>query len=108
MSLNSSCFDEPNHEYMHDSDLELGGKITLLAGQINAATYLFLKMLAEFDRRRGWVSRHKKRMPGAFCTCEVEPRKATGFPHRDVRRLHNWIVCFNEHQEMASALAHIG
>jgi hypothetical protein len=54
MSLNHSCFDEPNHEYMHDSDLELGGKITLLAGQINAATYLFLKMLAEFDRRKGW------------------------------------------------------
>ncbi|MFT4929293.1 MAG: hypothetical protein ACI8WB_005424, partial [Phenylobacterium sp.] len=38
MSLRNSCFDEPNHEYMNDSDLELGGKITLLAGQINAAT----------------------------------------------------------------------
>ena len=47
MSLHNSCFDEPNHEYLHDSDLELGGKITLLAGQINAATYLFLKMLGE-------------------------------------------------------------
>ena len=55
MKLHSSCFDEPNHEYMHDSDRELAGKITLLAGQINAATYLFLKMLAEFDRRRGWA-----------------------------------------------------
>ena len=33
---------------------ELGEQITLLAAQINAATYRFLKYLAEFDRRRGW------------------------------------------------------
>jgi hypothetical protein len=33
---------------------ELGEQITLLAAQINAATYLFLKFVAEFDRRGGW------------------------------------------------------
>ena len=75
MSLHNSCFDEPNHEYLHDSDLELGGKITLLAGQINAATYLFLKMLAEFDRRKGWESRYKKRMLGAFWCDKKSPAK---------------------------------
>ena len=35
-------------------DIELGEQITLLAAQINAATYLFLKFLSEFDRRGGW------------------------------------------------------
>jgi hypothetical protein len=29
-------------------------QITLLAGQINAATYRFLKLVAEFDQQRGW------------------------------------------------------
>ncbi|MBT4521281.1 MAG: DUF222 domain-containing protein [Halieaceae bacterium] len=32
----------------------LGNEITLLAGQINAANYRFLKLIAEFDRRSGW------------------------------------------------------
>ncbi|NQZ07327.1 MAG: DUF222 domain-containing protein [Algicola sp.] len=36
-------------------DEQLAGKITLLAAQINAATYLFLKLLGEFDRRAGWA-----------------------------------------------------
>jgi hypothetical protein len=34
-------------------DEQLASKITLLAAQINAATYLFLKLLGEFDRRAG-------------------------------------------------------
>ena len=38
-----------------DSNDELADKITTLAGQINAATYRFLKMIAEFDRRKAWV-----------------------------------------------------
>jgi hypothetical protein len=33
---------------------ELADQITLLAAQINAATYRFLKLLGEFDRRSGW------------------------------------------------------
>ena len=33
---------------------DLGDQITLLAAQINAATYCFLKLLGEFDRRRAW------------------------------------------------------
>ena len=38
-----------------DSNDQLADKITLLAGQINAATYRFLIMIAEFDRRKAWV-----------------------------------------------------
>ena len=41
-------------EFKYDSNDELAHKISDLAGKINAATYLFLKMLAEFDRRKGW------------------------------------------------------
>lgn len=33
---------------------ELSDQITLLAGQINAANYRFLKLIAEFDRREAW------------------------------------------------------
>ena len=33
---------------------KLEDEITLLAGQINAASYRFLKLIAEFDRREGW------------------------------------------------------
>ncbi|MEE8057128.1 MAG: hypothetical protein V3T17_04745, partial [Pseudomonadales bacterium] len=36
-----------------DND-ELSDQITLLAGQINAANYRFLKLIAEFDRREAW------------------------------------------------------
>jgi hypothetical protein len=32
----------------------MADKITTLAGQINAANYRFLKMIAEFDRRVAW------------------------------------------------------
>jgi hypothetical protein len=34
----------------------LGRQITLLAGQINAANHRLLKLIAEFDLRKGWCS----------------------------------------------------
>ena len=37
-----------------ETDQDLGDHITLLAGQINAANHRLLKLIAEFDRRRGW------------------------------------------------------
>jgi len=37
-----------------DDDETLGQQITLLAGQINAANYRLLQMIAEFDRRKAW------------------------------------------------------
>src|ERR1700688_1176985 len=33
----------------------LEARITELAGQLNAATYRWLTLIAEFDRRKGWV-----------------------------------------------------
>jgi len=36
------------------SDVELVTRITDLAGQLNAAHYQWLVLIAEFDRRRGW------------------------------------------------------
>ena len=33
----------------------LGAEITELWGHLNAATYRFLALIAEFDRREGWV-----------------------------------------------------
>lgn len=49
----SSCDDSNKLEPSNDN-AELGDQITLLAAQINAATYQFLKFIAEFDRRGGW------------------------------------------------------
>ncbi|MCZ6828802.1 MAG: hypothetical protein O7F73_04320 [Gammaproteobacteria bacterium] len=37
-----------------DYDQQLGEEITLLAGQINAANYRLLKLIAEFDDRKAW------------------------------------------------------
>ena len=37
-----------------DDDEQLAAQITLLAGQINAANYRLLKLIAEFDDRKGW------------------------------------------------------
>jgi hypothetical protein len=37
-----------------DHDEQLAAQITLLAGQINAANYRLLKLIAEFDDRKGW------------------------------------------------------
>jgi hypothetical protein len=38
-----------------DNNEQLADKITILAGQINAANYRFLKLIAEFDRREGFT-----------------------------------------------------
>ena len=38
-----------------DYNDQLADKITTLAGQINAANYRFLKLIAEFDRREAWA-----------------------------------------------------
>ena len=46
LSLSSYSYSESNDK--------LGDEITLLAGQINAANYRFLKLIAEFDRRDAW------------------------------------------------------
>lgn len=40
---------------IEESNDQLADKITTLAGQINAANYRFLKLIAEFDRRNAWV-----------------------------------------------------
>jgi hypothetical protein len=37
-----------------DHDEQLAAEITLLAGQINVANYRLLKLIAEFDDRKGW------------------------------------------------------
>ncbi len=38
-----------------ESNDQLADQITTLSGQINAATYRFLKLIAEFDRRQAWA-----------------------------------------------------
>ncbi len=58
-AANDDCFDFSNSGSSSNSNLsysdKLGDKITLLAGQINAANYRFLKMIAEFDRLEAWA-----------------------------------------------------
>ncbi|MCP3674460.1 MAG: DUF222 domain-containing protein, partial [Gammaproteobacteria bacterium] len=44
-----------SYSYSSSND-KLADEITLLAGQINAANYQFLKLIAEFDRREAWAS----------------------------------------------------
>jgi hypothetical protein len=41
-------------EPLDETNDQLADKITTLAGQINAANYRFLKLIAEFDRRLAW------------------------------------------------------
>lgn len=41
-------------EHRYQTLSEMSEQLVLLAAQINVATYHFLKMLAEFDRREGW------------------------------------------------------
>ena len=38
-----------------ETNEQLEDQITTLAGQINAANYRFLKLIAEFDRRQAWA-----------------------------------------------------
>jgi len=49
-SLNNSL------NYPADYNDQLADKITTLAGQINAANYRFLKLIAEFDQRKAWAA----------------------------------------------------
>ena len=44
----------PPQQSCLDDDEMLGQEITLLAGQINAANHRLLKLIAKFDRRKGW------------------------------------------------------
>ena len=53
-SPDSSYYDDPNPTLETDSNDQLANKITTLAGHINAANYRFLKLIAEFDRRKAW------------------------------------------------------
>jgi hypothetical protein len=54
-SINSIQENTESSEYNpHDYNDQLADKITILAGQINAANYRFLKLIAEFDRRTAW------------------------------------------------------
>ncbi|MFT4764238.1 MAG: hypothetical protein ACI9OH_001332 [Oleispira sp.] len=46
--------DQPDLENFGESNEQLENQITTLAGQINAANYRFLKLIAEFDRRQAW------------------------------------------------------
>ena len=55
MDINASEFPGEGEPIVPaDDDEALGLQLTFLAAQINAATYHFLKLLAEFDRREGW------------------------------------------------------
>ena len=40
---------------LEESNDQLADRITTLAGQITAANYRFLKLIAEFDRRQAWA-----------------------------------------------------
>jgi len=56
--MSDSNIDENTEEFpisSADYNDQLADKITTLAGQINAANYRFLKLIAEFDRREGWA-----------------------------------------------------
>jgi hypothetical protein len=45
----------PDSPLAHLSSADLEAQITELAGQLNAATYRWLTLIAEFDRRNGWA-----------------------------------------------------
>ena len=46
---------QPSLVNLEESNDQLADRITTLAGQINAANYRFLKLIAEFDRRQAWA-----------------------------------------------------
>ncbi|MFT4927540.1 MAG: hypothetical protein ACI8WB_003651 [Phenylobacterium sp.] len=73
---NNHLFDHSIGEYKDISNVELGDEITLLAGQITAATYCFLKMLGE---------QVQKRMPGAYVPVKWSVRMTD-------RRLHPFLL----------------
>lgn len=49
----SATYNEP--ESLPTDNDQLADQITTLAGQINAANYRFLKLIAEFERRKAWA-----------------------------------------------------
>jgi hypothetical protein len=49
-----NCSEIPSSSRADYND-QLADKITTLAGQINAADYRFLKLIAELDRCEGWA-----------------------------------------------------
>lgn len=54
MERHKACADYRAPAAHMDETRSLGEQITELAGHINAATYRFLMLIAEFDRRGGW------------------------------------------------------
>ena len=54
METHKANYDYPARATLMDDTRALGAQITELAGHINAATYRFLSLIAEFDRRGGW------------------------------------------------------
>jgi len=50
--INENCSEYSNS--LEESNEQLEDQITTLAGQINAANYRFLKLIAEFERRKAW------------------------------------------------------
>jgi len=56
-SFDNSSNNSSNNSLINPADYndQLADKITTLAGQINAANYRFLKLIAEFDQRKAWA-----------------------------------------------------
>jgi hypothetical protein len=54
METHKPTYDYPARAALTDDTRSLAAQITELAGHINAATYRFLSLIAEFDRRSGW------------------------------------------------------
>lgn len=54
----SSATDNEPESLPTDND-QLADQITTLAGQINAANYCFLKLIAEFEHRKAWAAHGK-------------------------------------------------
>jgi hypothetical protein len=52
--METSFADEHTRHSHIEETRALAEQITELAGHINAATYRFLSLIAEFDRRGGW------------------------------------------------------
>ena len=73
--VNNASYNEFGERMFLDGDNELADKITLLSSQMNAGEYQLLKLLAEFNRRKGWsgwANRSRKRIHGVLWTNEVE------------------------------------
>lgn len=55
LKTNNPEFNPQPFPFTPQDNETLAGEITLLAGQINAANYRFLKLIAEYDRREAWA-----------------------------------------------------